>query len=79
MRPAALKVDTAQALVEVLADGVVERRKSLRPTAYAIRDAQQQISRESGKRQESRGNWTLPQIPESKRHVIIRDALKVAW
>jgi len=50
--------------------GVVARRKSLRPTAYAIRDAQQQNSKTPGKRQESWGNWTLPQIPESERNVI---------
>ncbi len=46
---------------------VVGRRKSLRPTAYAIRAAQQQKSEGPGKREESRETGHSFQYPSLKR------------
>src|SRR5688500_11416873 len=68
-----LKVDTAEEKVGTLGLGVFGRRASLRPTAYAICAAQKQITDESGKRKESRENWTLPPIPESERNIVVGD------
>lgn len=54
-------------------------RKSLRPTAYATRAHIQTRSWNLSSSRRTKGNWTLLQIPELKRHVVICDAESIEF